>query len=116
MTLRPLVLSARLDPKSQAIFSALRRSHFPKDRSVLDAHLTLFHHLDGAHQDEIRRTLHEIAATQQRLFFDANRVYSLGKGTAVDIECPPLRAIKARLVKGYTGQLTEQGPRFRGLR
>lgn len=41
----PLILTLRLDQKSQAFFNDLRTLHFPPERNFLQAHLTLFHRL-----------------------------------------------------------------------
>ena len=40
-----IIVSALLDPDSFAWLDGLRRSHFPVERNLLDAHLTLFHAL-----------------------------------------------------------------------
>ena len=49
----PLILTLVLDAASQAFFDRLRRQHFPPERNVLDAHLTLFHALDGEQEQAI---------------------------------------------------------------
>lgn len=42
------ILTAELDPDSFAWFDGLRRAHFPPERIVLPAHVTLFHRLSSA--------------------------------------------------------------------
>jgi hypothetical protein len=50
---RPLVLTLGLDAIATARFEALRRAHFPPDRLVVGAHLTLFHALPGQHEPDV---------------------------------------------------------------
>ena len=58
---RPLILTLRLDPESQARFDALRRAHFPPERNLLGAHVTLFHALPAAAADVVRTEITEVA-------------------------------------------------------
>ena len=51
----PLIVSALLDPDSFAWLDGLRRAHFPAERNLLDAHLTLFHALPPSLEPELRR-------------------------------------------------------------
>ena len=44
-TRHPLVLTARVADKDIEPFDRLREAHFPPDRNVLGAHLTMFHRL-----------------------------------------------------------------------
>lgn len=53
----PLIVTLGLDADAAAFFDALRRAHFPTERSFLPAHLTLFHRLPAAALPEIRPTL-----------------------------------------------------------
>jgi hypothetical protein len=45
---RSFILTAELDPASFAWLDWLRREHFPPERNLLPAHLTLFHRLSSA--------------------------------------------------------------------
>ena len=47
---RPLVVTLALDDDAQARLDALRRTHFPSDRNVVPAHVSLFHALPGEHR------------------------------------------------------------------
>lgn len=50
--MQPLIVTLALDEQAQARFDALRSRHFPPDRNVLDAHVTLFHALPGEQEGD----------------------------------------------------------------
>ena len=56
----PLVLTLVLDAQSFAFFDGLRRRHFPPERNVIAAHLTLFHALPGSASSDGRARLEAI--------------------------------------------------------
>ncbi|MFZ2998378.1 2'-5' RNA ligase family protein [Sphingobium sp.] len=86
---------------------ALRRAHFPPDRNVLSAHITLFHHLPPSALDEVARRLKAFCrgpAPGARLA----DVMMLGQGVAYRIDSPELMAIRDDLADAFTGLLTPQ--------
>jgi hypothetical protein len=59
----PIIITATLGPEDLAWADGLRRAHFPADRNVLPAHLTLFHHLPPSLLPEVKRLLSSEART-----------------------------------------------------
>ena len=51
----PFVLTLELDGASFGRLNELRRRHYPPERNMVPAHLTLFHQLPAAHGREVRR-------------------------------------------------------------
>jgi 2'-5' RNA ligase len=104
----PLIVTALFGRQDQAWFDALRREHFPPERLVVGAHLTLFHHLPPSVADELKHRLSEetrgIRAPRARI----TGLMSLGRGVAYRIEAPELSAIRERLVDAFAGMLMPQ--------
>jgi len=94
---RPLILTARMDPQTQAHFQNLRRLYFPPERNIVPAHLTLFHHLPPTLMDEIYDVLKRMAATTPPLPASVKGLRFLGRGVAYDIACPLLQDMRAEL-------------------
>lgn len=90
------------------MLDALRRAHFPPERNVLAAHLTLFHHLPPSARDEVKhrltRATQGIAAPPAWL----SGVQLLGRGVALRVESPALAAIRADLADAFAPLLTPQ--------
>ncbi|MEM8696173.1 MAG: 2'-5' RNA ligase family protein [Pseudomonadota bacterium] len=104
----PIIVSALFGGDDFAYLDGLRRAHFPPDRNVIDAHLTLFHHLPPSIAPELKRRLADetraISAPAARL----GGLMSLGRGVAFRIESPELEAIRDRLADAFAGLLTPQ--------
>lgn len=108
MRREPIIMTASMGPADQAWANALRRAHFPPERNVLDAHITLFHHLPGAYEAEaVTRTkalVAEFAAPDATL----SELMNLGRGVAYRIHSPGLLAIRDAMADGMHGLLTAQ--------
>ncbi|KAG0583444.1 hypothetical protein KC19_3G136200 [Ceratodon purpureus] len=107
-TVAPIVLTLELDSKSQQFFDTLRQQHFPKERSFLSAHLTLFHHLPGGSYDDIRTQVAAAAAAEAQLPIAVTGVRFLGRGVAYTLENQRLRALHKRFQKQWHEELTSQ--------
>jgi 2'-5' RNA ligase len=94
---QPLILTLKLDDNSFQRLDALRKEHFPRNRNVLDAHLTLFHALPAEKEAEVRAVLDEICAQTPILKLEFPKLRSLGKGMAVEVDCEPLEALRREL-------------------
>lgn len=108
MRREPIIMTASLCAADQAWANALRRAHYPPERNVLDAHVTLFHHLPGAYGAEVvaraKALAAEFAAPDARL----SEVMNLGRGVAYRIHSSGLLAIRDMMAEGLHGLLTAQ--------
>ncbi|OYY91421.1 MAG: hypothetical protein B7Y45_03830 [Sphingomonas sp. 28-66-16] len=86
----------------------MRRRHFPPERNVIPAHLTLFHHLAPDLAAELRQRL---SAETRRIAPPPASIaglIELGRGVAYRIDSPALAAIRARLADAFAPMLTPQ--------
>jgi len=104
----PIIVSALFGRRDQAEFDALRRAHFPPERNVLSAHLTLFHHLPPSALDELKHRLNAATRGVRAPVARAAGLMSLGRGVAVKIESPGLIAIRRDLCEAFAALLTPQ--------
>ena len=103
----PLIVTLLLDDAAQQRFDRLRAQHFPPERNVLAAHVTLFHALPGEHVDAVRA---DLVAAADRPCFDVavTGVRFLGRGVAYSLEAAELAALRAGLVTAWQPWLTPQ--------
>lgn len=92
----------------QAWANALRREHYPADRNVVDAHITLFHHLPPAYLDEIKSRLSAITKEYPKPDALVSDVMLLGNGVAYRVLSEALMAIREELASGFQGLLIPQ--------
>ena len=104
----PLILTLRFDTASFARFDRERRQHFPPERKLIPAHLTLFHHLPCGQYREICDVLAARAAEQPAFAMPVTSLRFLGQGTAYAIESPALTALRQDLARLWSGHLTRQ--------
>ncbi|MGY1743979.1 2'-5' RNA ligase family protein [Blastococcus sp. SYSU D00695] len=106
----PLVVTLLLADEAQQRFDRLRAAHFPPERNVLAAHVTLFHALPGEH---LARVDADLAAAASRPPFGVavTGVRSLGRGVAYALASPELAALRARLATAWEPWLTPQDRR-----
>lgn len=103
----PIIVTALLGPADFAWADGLRRAHFPPDRNVLPAHLTLFHHLPPSALEEVAARLKRLCAgppPPARL----TEVMLLGRGVAFRVDSPALMAMRDDLADAFAGLLTPQ--------
>jgi hypothetical protein len=85
----------------------LRRAHFPPERNLLRAHITLFHHLPPARLAELVRLMRDACRTPAppaRL----SDVMLLGRGVAFRVESPGLLAIRDGIADAFAHDLIPQ--------
>jgi 2'-5' RNA ligase len=104
----PLILTLALDEAAFARLDGLRRRHFPPERNLVPAHLTLFHKLPGVEQDAVLAELAAQAAGQPPFAMRAVGVQFLGSGVAVRLEAPELLALRGRLAAAWAPWLGAQ--------
>lgn len=97
-----------MDGASFAYLDDLRRRHFPADRNVVPAHLTLFHALPGEHRVLVGRELEAVCGRQRPFELEATGFRSLGRGVALALSAPRLVAIRDALAREWGDWLTPQ--------
>ena len=100
------ILTIRFDPVSQAHFESMRQRHFPPERNLVPAHLTLFHVLPVS--EEICSTLTAIASTTQVFPIDVTGLRSLGRGVAYSLAGPELHSVHRLLSFSFAALLHPQ--------
>ncbi len=103
----PLILSALFGPADFDYLDGLRRAHFPPDRNVIAAHLTLFHHLPPSVADEVERRVAELCRAAPPAAVISEPV-NLGRGVALRVRSPELAAMRADLAEAFATMLTPQ--------
>jgi 2'-5' RNA ligase len=105
---RALILTLAMDGESFAYLDGLRRRHFPPERNVVPAHITLFHALPGEERALIVRELDGICRRQPRLTLQATGLRSLGRGVAFSFSAPALVSLRNELAREWRDWLTPQ--------
>jgi 2'-5' RNA ligase len=105
---RPLILTAKMEASAYRFFQTLRDRHFPPERNVVPAHLTLFHHLPGTEADAIVERLKMIARGTRAPRVEVAGLRSLGKGVAYDLRSPALEEIRDELAHAWDTLLIPQ--------
>jgi len=104
----PLIVTAALDEASFEWFDALRRAHFPPERNVVPAHLTLFHALPGEHEAAVAEALKQACAGAAPMRLQVTGPWSLGRGVAYRIASPELERLRSDLAERFAPWLTAQ--------
>ena len=100
----PMILTVRLDERSQRFFNEMRIKYFPPERNLLDAHLTLFHQLP-----DINETL-EIVQNSKRGVFEMGviKLINLGAGVAYKVDSQELESLRQDLKRAFADRLIPQ--------
>lgn len=101
---RTFILTAELDPASFAWLDGLRREHFPPERNLLPAHLTLFHRLSSAQTGR----LDDFTVPSAPIAIRCDGVRLLGFGVAVEIRASELERLRAALRTAMGGNFSRQ--------
>lgn len=100
----PLILTVRLDERSQRFFNEMRIKYFPPERNLLDAHLTLFHQLPDTNE-----TLEIIQNSKRGVFeMEVIKLINLGAGVAYKVDSQELETLRQDLKKAFTDRLIPQ--------
>jgi 2'-5' RNA ligase superfamily len=103
----PIIVSALFGPEDHCWFDAQRKAHFPPDRNVLAAHLTLFHHIPPSVKAELCQRLKN-ACLKPPPRASITALMSLGRGVAYRVDCPGLECIREELVDAFAPLLMPQ--------
>jgi hypothetical protein len=104
----PIILTLWLDETSEQIFQRARTRWFPPDRNIVPAHITLFHHLDGAQAPGLLETLSQACAAQRPTGFQTTGLRHLGRGVAYGVTAAPAALFRAGLAEAWAPMLTPQ--------
>ena len=104
----PFIVTAELPADLFAWSDGLRRAHFPPDRNVLSAHVTLFHAFAPSLREELRPLLKRLAGDYAPLPGRVSGLMNLGKGTAIALESPAMLALRQNIADHFHGALTAQ--------
>ncbi|WP_017670257.1 2'-5' RNA ligase family protein [Blastomonas sp. AAP53] len=104
----PIIMTASMGPGDQAWADGLRRTHFPPERNVVAAHITLFHHLPGHCEAEVVARTRALAAEFAAPPAQLSEVMHMGRGVAYRVHSPGMMAIREMMAEGLHGLLTAQ--------
>ena len=104
----PLILTLAMDDVAFAHFDALRRTHFPPERNLIPAHLTLFHRLPAAQGERIAGDIVSACAGQPPIRLATSSVRFLGRGVAYAFDAPDLLRLRERLAGRWRAWLSAQ--------
>lgn len=104
----PLILTLQFDPHTFALLNELRVAHFPRERNIVPAHLTLFHALPGAQEQAIRNQLVDLAAITPAISLAMPTVRFLGRGVALEVASQELGLLRQQLAQRWTAWLSPQ--------
>lgn len=103
----PLILTLALHADDQARFERLRQLHFPPDRNLIPAHVTLFHHLPGQEIEAVRNAI-DARCAMPPFSVAVSGLRFLGRGVAYALESAALASLRAGLARDWDGWLTPQ--------
>jgi 2'-5' RNA ligase len=86
----------------------LRRRHYPPERNVVPAHLTLFHSLPDEHRREIVATIDVVCRGHRPIRLSVTGLRLLGNGVAVAFSSAELVALRHELAREWAMWLTPQ--------
>lgn len=98
------ILTAELDGHTFAWLDELRRAHFPSDRNLLPAHLTMFHRLTSRQI----ALLGNIELPSAPVDIHLAGLLFLGSGVAVRVQSPDLEHLRAAACSTMAGQFSRQ--------
>lgn len=104
----PVIVTAELSAADFAWLDRLRREHFPPERNVLPAHLTLFHHLPPGLLPELDTRLRAETRSRGRPAATIGEPMLFGRGVALRVRSTVLEALRDELAEALAGSLTPQ--------
>ncbi len=104
----PFVLTLEMDGESFARFDELRRRHYPPERNLVPAHVTLFHQLPGERGREVKALLQRAAAGQKTFEVEVGDAKALERGVAIALRSPQLHALREKLAAEWRPWLADQ--------
>jgi hypothetical protein len=103
-----LILTLELDPALFTLLNGLREAHFPPERNLVPAHITLFHALPAAEAGPIADELAMRTAHTEPLSLALPAVRFLGHGVALGVVSPGLVALCQTFAQTWAHWLSRQ--------
>ena len=104
----PLILTAAFDKPTFERFQSERRAHFPPERNLVPAHLTLFHALPASEAASVAERCRLVTRGEPSIEARGTGLFNLGKGVAYRIEASALARLRAELADAWAPLLTQQ--------
>lgn len=104
----PLILTFKLDAVSQGRLDGWREKHFPKERNLLKAHLTVYHQLPGQSIEPIKTLLAELAGSQSRIPLDFESLITKQGFVGIRVGSDALQACRSLLDLKFQALLRAQ--------
>ena len=104
----PLIVTVGLDDIAFTWFESLRREHFPPQRNLVPAHLTLFHALPGEHETVIAQTLKSACEKRPPMTLGVRGPWFMGRGVAYRLASHDLENLRTEIAKAFLPWLTTQ--------
>lgn len=105
---RPIIMTAQMGKAEFAWANGLRKCYFPPERNVVDAHITLFHHLPPQALDEIRSAVIDLTGSLPKPEAKLSGLIHLGRGVAYQLHAPELLSLRMDLADRFAGLLVAQ--------
>jgi 2'-5' RNA ligase superfamily len=108
MEIAPIILTATMGPEDQSWADRQRSEYYPAERNVLNAHITLFHHLPPTSLPELKARIAMLTAQHAAPNAYLSEIINLGRGVAYRVESAELMALREDLAHAFHGLLTPQ--------
>lgn len=105
---KPIIMTAQMGKADFVWANGLRQCHFPPDRNLVSAHITLFHHLPPQALDEIRSAVIAATGSLPKPPAKLDGLIHLGRGVAYRLHAPELLALRMELADRFAGLLVAQ--------
>lgn len=104
----PIIITATMGSDDFAWANGLRRQHFPPERNMVPAHISLFHQLPPSVLGEIEQVVKRMTSDYAPPDAMLSDVMQLGRGVAYRIDSPELLMVWEELAERFEGLLIEQ--------
>ena len=103
----PLIVTLQLADHARERFEAERAEFFPRGRTAVGAHVTLFHALPAFLRPDVEAELGRLSATPP-FPVSVAEVFSLGRGVAYRLTAPEAQLLHRQLQQRWRSHLTRQ--------
>ncbi len=97
-----------MEARAFAFFNELRERHFPANRNLVPAHLSLFHQLPGEQAGQVKQILRDVCVGSARPVIAVTGIRHLGHGVAFTAQSSDLSNLHKQLALSFAEWLTPQ--------